>query len=140
MIDVMKPRTAATLVLLIGLSCSSCRSNGVSIPEGYQDLERCQPAGPVEVTQLASSPELKGCDPEGTVVVFPDGKKITAKAVGVSHGFEEAGSGEYYSMTNWGTPGIAAAFVSRGSLNVWGTEKAIKLHVEAIYRADNLNA
>ena len=136
----MRRRTAATLVLLIGLSCSSCRSNGVSIPDGYQNLERCQPTGPVEVTQLASSPELEGCDPEGTIVVFPDGKKITAKAVGVSHGDEVMGSGEYYSMSNWGTPGIAAAFTNNGSLNVWGTEKAIKLHVEAIYRAGNLNA
>lgn len=134
----MRRRTAATLVLLIGLSCSSCRSNGVSIPEGYQNLERCRPTGPVEVTQLASSPELEGCDPEGTVVVFPDGKKITAKAVGVAHGFEVMGSGEYYSMINLGTPGIAAAFVSDGSLNVWGTQKAIKLKVESIHRADSL--
>lgn len=90
------------------------------------------------MTKLASSPELEGCDPEGIIVVFPDGKKITARAVGVAHGFEVMGSGEYYSMTNWGTPGIAAAFVSDGSLNVWGTEKAIRLHVEAIYRAEGL--
>ena len=136
----MRRWTAATLVLLIGLSSSSCGSNGVSIPDGYQNLERCRPTGPVDVTQLANSPELEGCDPVGTIVVFPDGKRITSVAVGVGQGHEEMGSGEHYSVTNWGTPGITAAFVSNGSLNVWGTDKAIKLHVEAIYRAGNLNA
>lgn len=126
-------------VALLMAFCAACGSTGVTVTEGWEDLEMCRVDAPVGVEDLASDPRLRDCNVEGVVVLFPDGQELTASPVAVASGYEEVDN-EYYSLTNWGIEGLSAAFVSEDSLKVWGSEEAVELHVEAIYRGGDLTS
>ncbi len=126
---------AASAITAITFALTGCQgdSEGVSIPAGYEDLERCAVDRPVPVEELATDPALRDCDPQGVTVIYPDGQTIKVDEVGAAQAsFPQTGNS--YELTNWGVPGISAAYDDSAGIAVWGTRAAVKLHIEVLYK------
>lgn len=125
----------AALLLLLG-ACTPY-IHLTTIPEGYEDLERCE-IRDVSVDQLASIGE-PGCDLQGSTVVFPDGYRFSVGTVqeGAFLETRHDSDGKFqvgYSVTNHGIPGIGASHRLPGAdTQYWATSD---LSLELITQSD----
>ncbi|MEU1970957.1 hypothetical protein ABZ477_04840 [Microbacterium sp. NPDC019599] len=104
---------------------------GVSVPQGFDDLDQCPPRSiPVEDLREIGEP---GCDLVGSSLTFPDGVSLPIYAVGevFSSADSSAGNREHL-IVNWGTPGVGALTKDGDELlDLWATsDKAEHLQRE----------
>lgn len=117
----------APLVVCLALAATACAPRGVTIPPGAEALEPCDRQGPVDVELLAAD-GAPGCDMEGTVLVYPDGRALEVGPVGVTSGSSDTRSAGEIQLVNWGVPGVGAAYVHEGEATAWAsTAEALDL-------------
>lgn len=128
----MKGTSAAAAILIFGLLLTAC-TEGVYVPNGWEDLPPCPPQEiPAEDLAAIGSP---GCNLEGSTVIFPDGTHQPIVEVGAVsiHQFVpfEGDPGDEYSVTNWGIPGVAATQTAQdGTRSMWATSEEAR-HLES---------
>lgn len=114
-----RPALAAVATALLTGALASCGGGqGVTIPNGSEELTRCDPQS-ISLADLATQGE-PGCDLEGSSVRAADGTILSIFEVGAVRTYQ--GDGHEYTIVNWGVPGVGVSAVDDGTLvDVWAS-------------------
>lgn len=119
------------LALATSALAAGCSHGGVTVPDGAADLRPC-PVRTIDVTALREMGE-PGCNLEGSVLVFPNGREMTLGAPGWNGGATDSSSGEWVRAAAWGVPGVGAAYITGRNVTVWGsTPDAVDLQLQLL--------
>lgn len=111
-------RVTVATALLTGALASCGGGQGVTIPNGSEELTRCDPQS-ISLADLAGDGE-PGCDLEGSSVRASDGTILSIFEVGAVRAYQ--GDGYEYTIVNWGVPGVGVSAVDDGTLvDVWAS-------------------
>lgn len=115
---------AAVAIAAMASASAARDSAALLIPSGWESMAPCAAGGaPVPASDLWETSALRGCNAEGTSVVFPDGHVEIVAAVGVS-GAHRIGDVRY-TVDNWGGPGVVAVMESPAGIQYWGTSQDV---------------
>lgn len=110
------------------------------IPPGSEDLAQCTaPNSPIPIADLGTIEQLRGCNPEGATLLFPNGQTVEVPAVGGIGFNNQVPGGARFVYTNWGVPGVGAVWSTDAGTQIWGsTPEAVDHEVRAwVYSLDH---